>query len=222
MTVVSPWVVTAATCSELDHVQKDVFTPCSIKSPVFSIYSPLLLLCIQIHMPELQYPLLHPPIPFPAHPCQAHLPHQPLPCSLRGKCRLWLEAIRRSQADQATDSAWSGGRAHPASMQAIMAQQKPSTCKCSPELLGEWRHRGGFPCSPGQCLAGAWPWQPAYRPCLSPELAITPAWPSASRRSFPRALESPCTFSLVRTHTREHLLLWPVQTRGKLGILLSC
>lgn len=166
-------------------------------------------------MPQLQCPLLHPPIPVPAHSCQAHPPCQPLPCSLRGKCRLWLEAIRRSSADQVTGSVWSGGRAHPASMQAITARQKTSTCRCSPELLGERCHRGGFPRSPGQCLAGAWPKQPA-----SPGLAITPVWPSASGRSFLGALES--TLSCVHTHTCEHLLLWPVQTTGKLGILLSC
>lgn len=134
-------------------------------------------------------------------PCQTCPPRQPLPCSLRGKRRLWLEATHRSWADQVTDSAWSDGIAHPASVPAIMAQQKPSTCKCSPELLGERHHSSGFPCSPGQCLAGAWPRQPVCRPCLSPGLAITPVWPSASGRSFPRALESPRTLSLVPTHT---------------------
>lgn len=39
----------------------------SMWSLVFSIYSPLLLPCTQIHLPEPQYLLPHPPVPFPAH-----------------------------------------------------------------------------------------------------------------------------------------------------------
>lgn len=162
--------------------------------------------CVFKHMSELQYPLLHTPVPFPARPSQAHPPHQPLPCSLRAKCRLWLEATHRSWADQVTDSAWSAGRAHSASTQAITVQQKPPTCKCLPELLGKRHHRGGSPCSPGQCLAGAGN-HPCLAKCLWEEVPQGPGKP---------------LHTVSCAHIHEHLLPWPVETTGKLGILLSC
>lgn len=74
------------------------------------------------------------------------------------------------------DSAWSSGRAPPALIQAIMAQKNPSTRKCSPEVLGQRRCRGGFPWAqvsvlqePGhssRCAGSAEP-RAGNHPCLA-------------------------------------------------------
>lgn len=172
----------------------------SIRGPIFSVYSLLLLLRTQTH--SWTPVLLHPPIPFPAQPCLAHPPSQPLPCSLWGNCRLWFEARQGSWADQVMDSAWSSGRAPPALIQAIMAQQNPSTCKCSPEVLGQRRCRGGFPWAqvsvlqePGhssRCAGSAEPRagnHPCLASCLWKELPQSPG-------------KSLHTLACVYTHTR--------------------